>query len=100
MNLQPSVRFPRSSFSAAFSSGRWQVGSAGSGVSGRALNIENGAAVGQQRSELPSLDPPDFFVIGTDGEHRYFRRFAQPTQIVGIAVEQYPTDSGANAGPR
>jgi hypothetical protein len=62
------------------------------------LNIENGPAVGQQGSELPSLDPPNFFVIGTDGKHGYLGGLAQFGKIVGVAIEQNPPDSAADGG--
>jgi len=47
---------------------------------------------------LPSLYPPNFFVIGADGKDGRLGGLAQFGKIVGVAIEQNPPDSSADGG--
>src|SRR5260370_41649220 len=67
----------------------------GSGVFRRALNAENGAAMGQQCGKLASLDAADFEVVGGQGEDGCSASPGKVRDVVGVAIQARPThDSG------
>src|SRR5579859_5765477 len=67
----------------------------GRGVFRRALNVQHRAPARQQRSELAPLNAANLDVIGTDGENRGAGDPAEVFDVIGIAIENGPTDIGS-----
>src|SRR5712692_2823468 len=70
----------------------------GSGVFPRALNAENGAAMGQQCGKLAALDTADFEMVGGQGEDGCSGSPAKFRDVVGVAIQDGPTDASGRGG--
>lgn len=70
---------------------------AGGAAVGRAFNVED-VARADEGGELLTLDASDFFLVGADHEDGNFGGAAQGGDVVGLAVEDDPSDAGGDGG--
>src|SRR6267154_1143759 len=65
----------------------------GGGIFRGSLDVENRAAVGQQRSKLTALDAADFKMVGSHAKDGSRGRAPQFQNVIGVAIQNSPSDS-------